>query len=301
MLSSAAVIFSDSRFKARGNGFDLKNQILFGDEGEAIFEKIVEEDILRTSKLYETEGHFLFRKEETGGKEICLHFDVAPLGYLGIAAHGHADALSFSLGVDGEFFLIDTGTYTYHTDMEWRNYFISTLAHNTICVDNKNQAFRGGPTMWIEHYQPKVHLIEQSDTEERVIGSHDGYKAHGVMHTREVIFDKVRNRFVIKDQVEVLDNQEHQFQIPFHLHPSVAIEQEDNQTFRLTVGDAREVTLRVDPKPSTSRVSGLTSPILGWYSPSFYQKSECSVIYSTFTASSSFELITEIVIHEHPY
>lgn len=301
MLTSAAVIFSDGRFKARSNGYDLKNQILFGDKGEEVYESVESTDILRTSKLYKEEGHFLFRKEEHGGKEICMHFDVAPIGYLGIAAHGHADALTFSLGVDGEFFIIDTGTYTYHTDMEWRNYFISTLAHNTICIDNKNQAFRGGPTMWVEHYQPKVHSIVTSDSEEKVVGSHDGYKAHGVMHTREVVFDKVRDRFIIKDIVEVLDNKEHQVQIPFHLHPMVEINQEDDQTFRLSVGDARDVTLKVDSMLKPTIVSGETSPILGWYSPSFYQKSACSVVYSTLTVSSSFELITEIVIHEHSH
>ena len=48
-----------------------------------------------------------------------------------IAAHGHADALSFTLSVGGREFLIDPGTYAYHTQERWRQYFRGTAAHNT--------------------------------------------------------------------------------------------------------------------------------------------------------------------------
>ena len=41
--------------------------------------------------------------------------DAGPLGYQTIAAHGHADALSFTLSVGGMEFLVDPGTYAYHT------------------------------------------------------------------------------------------------------------------------------------------------------------------------------------------
>ncbi len=44
--------------------------------------------------------------------------DAAPLGFLSIAAHGHADALSFILHVDGSPILVDPGTFMYHTHKE---------------------------------------------------------------------------------------------------------------------------------------------------------------------------------------
>jgi hypothetical protein len=44
--------------------------------------------------------------------------DAAPLGFLSIAAHGHADALSFILHVDGSPILVDPGMFTYHTHKE---------------------------------------------------------------------------------------------------------------------------------------------------------------------------------------
>ena len=85
-----------------------------------------------------------------------MHFDAAPLGYLSIAAHGHADALSFILHVDGQPVFIDSGTYTYHTEPEWRQYFIGTLAHNTIRINQKDQAVNGGPTLWTKHYKTSI-------------------------------------------------------------------------------------------------------------------------------------------------
>ena len=63
-----------------------------------------------------------------GSGAIHLVFDAGPLGYLGIAAHGHADALSFCLALDGDWWLVDPGTYAYHSAPEWRDYFRGTAA-----------------------------------------------------------------------------------------------------------------------------------------------------------------------------
>ena len=48
--------------------------------------------------------------------EVRLLVDAGPLGYLSIAAHGHADALAFVLDIGDREILVDPGTYAYHTD-----------------------------------------------------------------------------------------------------------------------------------------------------------------------------------------
>ena len=45
-----------------------------------------------------------------------------------------------SVHMDGYPFLVDPGTYAYHTHAEWRKYFVSTLAHNTVTINNADQA-----------------------------------------------------------------------------------------------------------------------------------------------------------------
>ncbi len=81
--------------------------------------------------------------------EIRLVVDAGPLGYRSIAAHGHADALSFTLSVGGLEFLVDPGTYAYHTQGAWRQYFRGTAAHNTVRVDGQDQSESGGNFMWL--------------------------------------------------------------------------------------------------------------------------------------------------------
>ena len=84
-----------------------------------------------------------------GGEGCHLVFDAGPLGYLGIAAHGHADALSFCLAIDDAWWLVDPGTYAYHSAPEWRSYFRGTSAHNTIRVNGNDQSQMGGAFMWL--------------------------------------------------------------------------------------------------------------------------------------------------------
>ena len=54
--------------------------------------------------------------------------------------HGHADALSVTLSLGETPFLIDPGTYRYNGVPDWRRYFKGTRAHNTICIDEQDQA-----------------------------------------------------------------------------------------------------------------------------------------------------------------
>ena len=82
--------------------------------------------------------------------ELRIVADAGPLGYLSIAAHGHADALAFTLSAHGQELLIDPGTYAYHTEREWRDWFRGTAAHNTVTLDDENQSVIGGNFMWLQ-------------------------------------------------------------------------------------------------------------------------------------------------------
>ena len=62
-------------------------------------------------------------------------FDVGPLG----GWHGHQDALNLVTFFYGRPFLFDNGGYTYDTSA-FRDYGTATASHNTVMVDNLNQA-----------------------------------------------------------------------------------------------------------------------------------------------------------------
>ncbi len=297
LLTSGAIIFKDPLLKTKSNGFDMKNYLLSDEYGKRIFESIPEIDNNLSSKFYRNEGHFIFRKKEID-REIYMHFDAAPLGYLSIAAHGHADALSFILHIDGQPVFIDSGTYTYHTEPEWRQYFIGTISHNTVCIDQKNQAINGGPTLWIKHYKSRIIDLVSGDNTERVKATHDGYLKENAQHIREIIFDRVKNEFQILDTILVKGRRKIQVEIPFHIHPDVAITNPSNNLYLMSNGHFRKTEFYVDEKLDPVIVKGLTEPrILGWYSSSFLKKEATNVIYCTthIESTTSFKFVIKII------
>ena len=71
-------------------------------------------------------GYYILRRGTQREDEIVVVFDCGPLGYLSTAAHGHADALSFTLSAYGLEFLIDPGHCLLFVDDMWRDYFRGT-------------------------------------------------------------------------------------------------------------------------------------------------------------------------------
>lgn len=295
LLTSGVVLFENSRWKSKTTGFDSKNVVLFGEKGRKVYEGITASGEENHSRFYVEEGHFFMRKQE-GKQEVYVHFDAAPLGFLSIAAHGHADALSFLLHVDGQPVITDVGTYTYHTERQWRNYFIGTLAHNTVRVDQNDQAKSTGPTMWMDHYKIQVLRHESHADRDIVVALHNGYEKQGVVHQREIIFYKEQNRIMITDQVFIKDKQQHFLEIPLHLHPQVQVKQESADEFKLETDGAREVRVKTDAALKKELITGQEEPVLGWYSPSFQIKMPATVIYGTISIDHTATFVTEIII-----
>ena len=298
ILTSGAVIFNDPVLKAKSNGYDAKNQLLFGAAGKKIFDTITENEIVEGSVFYTEEGHFFCRKKE-GNKEVYFHFDAAPLGFLSIAAHGHADALSFLLHVDGQPVFVDPGTYTYHTAPEWRNYFVSTLAHNTIRVNKTNQADFAGSTLWLNHYKCTVLNAATNDKMDVIKAKHNGYEKQGITHIREIVFDKALLKITITDTIELKNKDSKCYiEMPFHLHPAIDIKNSSEQIFVLTNKNGRGVQLQTDPKLKIIVVNGQMHPeITGWYSKSFLHKEQTNTIIGSLEIAGNIQLETIISIN----
>jgi|WetSurMetagenome_2_1015567.scaffolds.fasta_scaffold00898_7 hypothetical protein len=279
LLTSGAIIFDDPVLKSKSNGFDIKNYFLFGIQGKIAYELISQTENEETSRFYKDEGHFIFRKKEND-QEIYLHFDAAPLGFLSIAAHGHADALSFILSVDGHPVFIDSGTYTYHTELEWRRYFIGTLAHNTIRINQKDQAVNGGPTLWIKHYKTSITDLESGGDIDRIKAKHNGYLSEDAEHFREITLNRKESEFQIHDTIVVRKNRKMLVEIPFHFHPDIEITQNDEGFYLIPANSIRKIEFYIDKKLDPVIIKGQIKPeILGWYSDSFHKKETTSVIY----------------------
>src|SRR6266508_915108 len=147
---------------------------------------------LTIRRAFSEGGYYILGCDFETGNEIRLVADAGPVGYQTIAAHGHADALAFTLSVGGKEFLIDPGTYAFHTQGPWRRYFRGTAAHNTLRIDGMDQSQPGGTFMWLRKADARCTLWRSSDDRDVFEGRHDGY-AHlpdPVEHRRRISLDK---------------------------------------------------------------------------------------------------------------
>lgn len=297
LLTSGAILFNDPKLKSKSNGLDSKNLFLFGTKGKDLFELIPDISFEEKSIFYAEEGHFIF-KEKDNNSEIYLHFDAAPLGFLSIAAHGHADALSFILHLDGQPFFIDPGTYTYHTEPIWRNYFIGTLAHNTIRINKLNQATFAGSTLWLNHYKVEVLKTESNEDYDLVKAQHNGYKNLNIIHRREIILERKNRVIKIIDEIECGKPDSYLIEMPFHMHPLINIDVFNKNQFTLSDSEKTKVVLHTDLRLESRIVFGQTEPkILGWHSNSFMKKEPSNTIICSLEAIGNIKLETLISIN----
>ncbi len=233
-----------------------------------------------------------------GDDETHILFDAGELGYPSVAAHGHADALSFCLTRNGHPWVVDPGTYSYHSDHGWRDYFRGTQAHSTLTIDNRNQSEIGGPFMWLKKAQ--AHILEYGVDEQGcqyATGEHDGYQDTGVLCRRSVTYDAKTSRVNIIDTVRA--SNKHVVNINFHFHPDVTLLQHEQNSFLATRGDQEKsrILISVDPRFSWYICKGQSDPPLGWYSSRLGELRPTVTLHGVSEVTSNTELVTEFLWH----
>ncbi|WP_305323889.1 alginate lyase family protein [Methylicorpusculum sp.] len=295
LLATGAALFSREDFKAKAGRFDDKSRWLLGNEAARRFDALIAPAVESPRRYFPQGGYAVLGDHFGLPEEIRVVMDCAPLGYLSIAAHGHADALAFTLSVAGEELLIDPGTYAYHTGKQWRDYFRSTRAHNTVCVDGLDQSVMGGNFMWVKHAATQFETCELDVPQERVAGSHDGYLrlADPLRHRREVVFDKAAGTLSVLDTLEC--KKRHRVEIHWHCH-----EEAEVSLLNVGVEVARakgKATLALgDNRFLPCLARGEEEPPLGWVSRNFDNKSPTTVVVWSGEIEGSCKLETKIQI-----
>jgi uncharacterized heparinase superfamily protein len=117
---------------------------------------------------------------------VCL-IDAAEVGPRYLAAHAHADTLSFELSVCGKRVLVNAGTSTYQPG-DQRHRERGTASHNTVLVDDHDSSEVYGTFRAARRAHPlDVRCETLSDGTLVVSGAHDGYRRlpGRVTHRRE--------------------------------------------------------------------------------------------------------------------
>jgi Heparinase II/III-like protein len=247
----------------------------------------------RNLQVFPDGGYYVLAADHDGENEIVIVFDMGPLGFPPLNAHGHADALSFWLSYGGREFLIDPGTYCYQSSPLWRSYFRGTAAHNTIRIDGKDQSVPAGTFLWREAADCRIENLEDTDEFVDARGSHDGYRrlTDPVIHTRGLRLFKKSRTLIITDRLHCQGT--HDVELFFHFSEACGVQQVGPSVLAATNGNKR-IGVRLDARLNPELYHGCEKPIFGWVSRTFGVKEPSFTLVARTRISGSTEFLTEI-------
>jgi hypothetical protein len=278
LLATGAMLFQRADFKAKAQRFDDKSCWLLGDAARSEFEaqtaspESQQAALAQLPQAFAEGGYYILGGGWGNADEVHIVADCGPLGYLSIAAHGHADALAITLSVAGQPILIDPGTFSYHTQQLWRDYFRGTSAHNTVRVDGLDQSEAAGNFLWLRKARAHCEFWSSTPDRDTWVASHDGYMhlPDHVLHRRRIDYDKTVREILVEDILQCHGT--HQLEWHWHFAPECELTQTDAHTVRVQSG-AVVLEMHLPPEAiSIEMIRGREAPPLGWNAPSFDQK-----------------------------
>jgi uncharacterized heparinase superfamily protein len=297
LLAVGAVLFGRPGFKARAGAWCETAHWLLGAAGGASFARLAAAGSASlASRAFPESGYYLLQSGGQGRADaLSVTFDCAELGFQTIAAHGHADALAFTLRAFGRDVLVDPGTYDYFRHPAWRDYFRSTRAHNTVAVDGEDQSVMRGPFLWGR--RARAGCVEWSPAPGGgvVAGEHDGYGrlADPVSHRRTLALDGTRRLLTIHDRLEGAGP--HRAALYFHFAEGCRVSALGPHVFAVDAGEGT-ATLTLDPRLRAVVRRGSEDPISGWVSRGYHRKSPSTTVVgeAEWTAQASFSCRVDI-------
>ncbi len=218
-----------------------------------------------------------------------MMIDAGPQG-VGRCGHGHADALSVRLTMNGSRWLVDSGSGVYiSSDSANRDAFRGTAAHNTLRVDGADQAVLGEPFSWTDIPTTRAENWIAGKTFSYFAGSHNGYErlADAVTHHRSVL--RVHGALWLVRDVAT-GRAEHDLELRWHFASDVVLRNGSAGELLASRPETSEPVLRfITPTESgwkTEIARALLSPAYGRYQPGAVVNSQARIQLPAETATA---------------
>jgi len=302
-LASGAVLFGRGDFKSQCGEFREESLWLLGADAWDAFESLSAQLPVELGRSYYESGCFV-QRSGWNDNDTQMIFDCGGLG-MQSGGHGHADALSFTLFSQGREILIDPATSVYNAAPEWRRFFRSTQAHNTVVVDGHNQAQPGGTFSWKRKTNARVRGTITIPDFEYADGEHDGYRTlrDEITHRRRVIYIRP-NYWIVLDELH--GRGEHDFDFLYHFAPDTDLlifgdERKGEIDCRATVKDAGLQLFMYGSGPiQAEAVCGQTNPIQGWASCRYGERHPSPVLRASMRRAAQALMMTLLVPGKEP-
>lgn len=221
------------------------------------------------SVSYPDGGYCIFRRADPQLNTYAV-FDCGPFGFEKCPGHGHADALSFEFSAFGRNLIVDPGVYTYEAGV-WRDFFRGTSAHNTIAVDEQDQAYLWGA---FRVYRPRPAALKKWHEGSRITFADAAFRGtdSNVTHRRRIAL--IDGLFlVVYDYLS--GKGEHDFVLYYHFSVSDTrlVRQSGSTVLCVSVqsncdaeGAGVAVLSQKESEDAVSVLCGSEDPIQGWIS-----------------------------------
>jgi hypothetical protein len=214
-LATCAALFGRADFKAACPRMPEETLWLLGAAGARGYDALTAAAPRPRTEFFEASG--LACMASTEPRAHTLLVDAGPQGF-GNSGHGHADALSVQLIVEGRHALTDPGAYCYAVERPERNLLRGTAAHNTLDVDGLDQAEPAGSFSWRQLPRVRAERWVEGRGGALLIASHGGYQRLDapVTHRRWVV-SLGRGLYLIRDVAGGRGS--HRLRLSWHLGP----------------------------------------------------------------------------------
>ena len=191
-----------------------------------------------------------------GDMVIC---DAGALGPDYLPGHAHGDMFSFELSLGGRRVIVDSGTYDY-VPSAMRAYCRSTAAHNTVTIDDEDQAEFWGAFRVGRRGRP--HDVAHATTASgfSLEGWHDGYQhlPSKAVHRRRFEWNQAGSLRIVDT---VTAARPVRAAARLHLHPACRLNGDVGSRMHFTCGDV-DFSVRFSG-------NGRVRSVEGWYCPRF--------------------------------
>lgn len=203
-------------------------------------------------KTFSDSGFYVARNKWAADADMIL-IDCGPHGFMN-CGHAHADALSFTLDVNGAPLFIDSGTYLYTSDLSARDAFRSSSFHNCLSVDGFSSSKTDGAFSWKTIANARLIEWQANDDGVYFVGSHNGFEEIGVEYQRSIKYVSSKE---IKIVEKIKTETSHRFDVNFILSPKVIAKlNQDKIEFSEVASNKMIAELSADTSKTDSGSSG---------------------------------------------